>query len=80
MPPDFLNSHEDAILVWTIAILSYVTYKSPRAIGGGFVGVFRAFLHSKLVLLYGSALLYSSGASGPGGLSKMMKPNHWPTC
>jgi hypothetical protein len=58
MPPDFLNSREDAILLWTVAILSYVTYKDARGLGGAFLGVLRALLHSKLVLLYSSAALY----------------------
>lgn len=58
MPPDFLNSREDAILLWTVALLGYVTYKDPRGIGGGFLGVLRSLLHPKLVLLYSSATLY----------------------
>src|SRR6266545_1544111 len=60
VPPDFLNSREDAILVWTVVILSYVIYKDPRGTGGAFLGVLRALLHPKLLLLYGSAILYSA--------------------
>jgi hypothetical protein len=30
VPPDFLNSREDAILVWTAVILAYALYRNPR--------------------------------------------------
>lgn len=59
MPPALLNSREDAILLWTVAILSYVIFKDPRGIGGAFLGVLRALLAPKLLFLYGSAILYS---------------------
>jgi hypothetical protein len=29
MPPDFLNSREDALLVWAVLILSYLVLKDP---------------------------------------------------
>jgi hypothetical protein len=59
MPPDFLNSREDAVLLWALLIVGYVTYKDRRAIGGAFVSLVRVALHPKLVLLFGSALVYS---------------------
>lgn len=60
MPPDFLNSREDAILLWTIVILGYVLHKDFRGIGGSFLSVFRSLMNPKLLLLFGSALLYST--------------------
>ncbi|MEJ7792031.1 MAG: hypothetical protein WKF65_08690 [Gaiellaceae bacterium] len=60
MPPDFLNSREDAILLWTIVILGFVFYKDFRGIGGSFLAVFRSLMSPKLLLLFGSALLYSA--------------------
>jgi hypothetical protein len=58
MPPDFLNSREDAIVIWAAAILAFVFYKDFRGIGGSMVGVLRALSHRKLLLLFGSALAY----------------------
>jgi len=60
MPPDFLNSREDAILLWTLLIIGYPTYKDPRGIGSAFLNVARAGLHPRLVVLFGSALVYST--------------------
>jgi hypothetical protein len=60
LPPDFLNSREDAIIVWSVVILGYVISKDPRGLGGSFLGVLRALLQPKLMLLFGSALLYSA--------------------
>lgn len=59
MPPDFLNSREDAILIVGAVVLSYVVYKDPRAIGRSFFEALRASLHWKLLVLFGSAALYS---------------------
>jgi hypothetical protein len=61
MPPDFLSSREDAILVWAIVILGYVFYKDPRGIGSSSWRVVRALFVPKLLLLFGSAALYSMG-------------------
>jgi hypothetical protein len=61
MPPDFLNSREDAILVWALVILAYVFYKDPRGIGLSSWKVVRALFVPKLLLLFGSAALYSIG-------------------
>ncbi len=60
MPPDFLNSREDAILLWAAALLSFVLYKNFRGVGGSMLAVVRAALHPKLLLLFGSALAYSA--------------------
>ena len=54
---DFLNSREDAILFWVVAILAFVAW-NPREIGADFLGVLRAFLQPKLLLLFGSTALY----------------------
>jgi hypothetical protein len=60
MPPDFLNSREDAILLWVIITVGYLIYKDPKRIGGGFLGVFRVGLTPKLLVLFGAAVLYSA--------------------
>jgi hypothetical protein len=60
VPPDFLNSREDAILVWAVIILGFVLSKDPRGIGGSFLSVLRGLLHLKLLLLFGSALVYTA--------------------
>lgn len=60
MPPDFLNSREDAILVWIVVGLAYVLRKDFRGIGGSFLAVLRSLLHPKLLLLFGAALAYSA--------------------
>ncbi len=60
MPPGFLNSREDAILVWSAIILGFVLYKDFRGIGGSFLAVGRSLLHLKLLSLFGMALLYSA--------------------
>jgi hypothetical protein len=59
VPPDFLNSREDAILVWAVLILGYVTYKGP-SIWLSFFGLARMVFASKLTLLFGSAAVYSA--------------------
>lgn len=58
MPPAFLNSREDAILFWAAVIIGYATYKDPRGIAAGFAGVVRALLRAKVLLVFGSTLLY----------------------
>ena len=61
--PEFFNSREDAILLWTLVILGFVLYKDLRGIAGSFLGVLRALIHRKLLLLYGrrcSTRLHSS--------------------
>jgi hypothetical protein len=61
MPPDLLNSREDAILVWAVVILGYAFYKDARGIGSSTWNVARAFFAPKLLLLFGSTALYSAG-------------------
>jgi hypothetical protein len=60
MPPDFLNSREDAILLWTTLTLGFVVYKGRWGIVAAFLNVVRAAVRAKLVLLFGSALVYST--------------------
>jgi hypothetical protein len=61
MPPDFLNSREDALLLWTLLILGYLVYKDSRGIGALAWRSIPAFIMPKLALLFGSAALYSAG-------------------
>ncbi len=61
MPPDFLNSREEAVSVWTIVVVGYVAWKDPRGLWASFAGVVRAAAHPKLLLLFGSALMYVAG-------------------
>jgi hypothetical protein len=58
--PDFLNSREDAIVLWALALLGFVLYKNAREVGRSMLAVLRAALHPKLVLLFGLALAYSA--------------------
>jgi hypothetical protein len=60
VPPHFLSSREDAIVLWAVLIVGYAIYRDPRGIGGAFLSVGRVALEPKLVLLYGSALAYSA--------------------
>ena len=60
MFPEFLNSREDAILLWALVILAFVLYKDFRGITGSLLGVLRALTQRKLLLLLGLALLYSA--------------------
>jgi hypothetical protein len=59
MPPDFFNSREDALLVWMTVIVALAFVKSPREIGSSLWACVRALVQWKLLLLFGSALLYS---------------------
>jgi hypothetical protein len=61
VPPDFLNSREDAILFWSFVILAFVVLKDPRGMASASYGVLRAALHWKLVGLYGTAAAYCAG-------------------
>jgi hypothetical protein len=60
MLPDFLNSREDAILVWAVVIVGCLTYKHPRWNGSTW-DMIRAFFVGKLMLAFGLAALYSAG-------------------
>jgi hypothetical protein len=60
VPPDFLNSREDAIVLWALAILGFALYKNLWGIGRSLLGVLQALLQPKLLLLFGSALAYSA--------------------
>lgn len=61
MPPEFLNSREDAILLWAVLVVGYAVYKDPPGIGSAFWSLARAFFTPKLLLLFGAAALYSAG-------------------
>jgi len=60
VPPSFFNSREDAMLLWMVAFLAWVVYQDPRRIGGSFLKVVRAFFVATILLVFGSALLYSA--------------------
>jgi hypothetical protein len=71
VPPDFLNSREDAILFWALMILAFVLYKDFRGMTTAFYGLLRAALQWKLLLLYGAAGAYCAAlvyAAQKGGL------------
>jgi hypothetical protein len=61
MSPDFLNSREDAILVWTVLVAGLLVgdafYKDFR----GSWSVVRAFFVPKLLVVFGAAALYAAG-------------------
>src|SRR6266542_226230 len=56
---DFLNSREKALVVWLVAIFAFAALKSGD-LGSSFLGVLRVLCSSKLLLLFGSAALYSA--------------------
>jgi hypothetical protein len=60
MPPDVLNSREDAILLWTLLIVGFAIYRNPRGIGGAFLNLVRDAVDPRLLTLFGSALVYSA--------------------
>ncbi len=60
MPPAFLNSREDAGLIWTVSVLAFLIYKSPRLVGSLFSIVWLA-VRPPLVFLFGGAALYCAG-------------------
>jgi hypothetical protein len=57
MPPAFLNSREDAGLVWTVIVLAFVIYKVPSVLGNFSYIVWLA-IKPPLVFLFGGAALY----------------------
>jgi hypothetical protein len=59
MPPDFLNSREDAFLLYTLLLVCYLIVKDARGITAAFLQVISATLHPKLAFLFASALVYS---------------------
>jgi Protein of unknown function (DUF2511) len=61
MPPDFLNSREDAALVCVAAVIGFAVVKDRRGIVSSAYALFKAALHPKLLLLFGSAAVYSAG-------------------
>ena len=49
MPPDFLNSREDAILFWALVFAGWLLSNDARGIIAAVFQVVRAALHPKLV-------------------------------
>lgn len=64
MPPDFLNSREDAALLWSmvffVVFFGYPLWKDPRGLSTSTWGVIRSLFVPKLLLLFGSAAAYSA--------------------
>jgi hypothetical protein len=60
VPPDFLKSREDAILLWTVLILAFAFSQNGRAIAGSLWGVVCA-LFGKPLILFGLAAAYCAG-------------------
>ena len=60
MPPDFLNSREDAGLIWTGVVLACVIYKSPR-LTGSMLGLVWIAVKPPLLFLFGGAAIYCAG-------------------
>jgi hypothetical protein len=57
---DFLNGREKAVVIWAVAVLVSALFKSD-GLGRSFLGVLRALVQPKLLLLFGSAALYCAG-------------------
>jgi hypothetical protein len=60
VPPDFLNSREDAVLLWIVLILAFAFTQNGRAIAGSLWGVVVA-LFGKVLILFGLAGAYCAG-------------------
>lgn len=60
MPPTFLNSREDAVLIWAAIVLAFVIYKIPGLLGN-FAYIVWLAIKPPLVFLFGGAALYSAG-------------------
>jgi hypothetical protein len=60
MPPAFLNSREDAGLVWTVIVLAFVIYKVPGVVGN-LAHLVWLVIKPPLVFLFGGAALYCAG-------------------
>jgi len=60
MPPDFLDSREDAILVWAILLVGFALSGETKGIAGAFFVALRILVASKLGLVFASAALYSA--------------------
>jgi hypothetical protein len=56
---DVLNPREKAVVFWLVAIVLFAAIKSD-GLASSFLGVLRAFATPKLLLLFGSAALYSA--------------------
>lgn len=59
MPPDFLNSREDAILIWTALMLAFAFTKNGRDIARSLWAVAQTLL-GKLLILFGLAVAYTT--------------------
>jgi hypothetical protein len=59
VPPDYLNSREDAILIWTVLILAFAFSQNGRAIAGSLWSVV-CVLVGKVLILFGLAAAYSA--------------------
>jgi hypothetical protein len=57
---DFLDSRERAVALWAAAILLFAIVKGEGVITS-LVGVLRALVQSKILLLFGTAALYCAG-------------------
>lgn len=60
MPPDVLNSREDAVLLWAGAILAFVLWEDARGIASAFWRVLRSLAPPKLLGLYAATLTYAA--------------------
>lgn len=60
MPPDFLNSREDAALIWTVVVVAFVICKNPGVLGS-LLGVLWLAVKPPLLFLFGGAAVYCVG-------------------
>jgi hypothetical protein len=65
---DVLSAPEQAIVLWLVAIVAFAAVKSD-GLGPSFLGLLRALASPKLLLLVGSAALYSTACSGRSELA-----------
>ena len=59
LPPDFLNSREDAMVIWGTVIIAFAPYKNFRGIGSSFLAFLGALFHPKMLAMFGSLAVYT---------------------
>jgi hypothetical protein len=60
MPPAFLNSREDAVLIWSVIMLAFVLYKVP-GVFSNLADILWLVIKPPLVFLFGGAAVYCAG-------------------
>lgn len=60
MPPDFLNSREEATLVWLLLLATFLLWNDPRGVTTPVGRVLATSVQAKLAILFGFVLVYAA--------------------